>query len=286
MSPRKTIYPVFPAPRGMPVSVHLLRSAGGGIARPWQDRYPWNCQGSFEGLLRSGRNHRPSGRGCLLWRHIQRFAIASDQDILAAASIHVDREIFTGIRFSTRPDCLEDEVIELISKYPVRTVELGAQSLSDPVLRSSRRGYCVRSVYDAAKRVRDAGWDLGIQLMAGLPGDTHAIFVVSIQKAIEIAPDFLRIYPTLVLNGTALADLFRTGGYTPLSLDDAVSLGLHPLMRLLLRPAYLSSGWACMQTPHWKSRGLYWPDLTMPAFGHLVRSRWWRDRIDRGVCLI
>ena len=138
------------------------------------------------------------------------------ESILAAASVHVRQGVFTGIRFSTRPDCLGDEVIDIFSKYPVRTVELGVQSLCDSVLQKSRRGYCVRSVHDSAKRVRDAGWALGIQTDGGASRRHAGLFVQSIRKAIALAPDFLRIYPTLVLEGTILADSFKKGSYTPL----------------------------------------------------------------------
>jgi len=202
------------------------------------------------------------------------------ESILAAASIHVERGIFTGIRFSTRPDCMGDEVIDLLSKYPVRTVELGVQSLSDHVLQRSRRGYCVKSVRDSAKRVRNAGWDLGIQLMAGLPGDTPDTFAESMHLAMELAPDFFRIYPTLVLEGTALADCYRKGSYAPLSLDEAVTwvaaayasaLGAGiPVIRMGLH-----------SDPSLERPGVILAGPYHPAFGHLVISRWWRDRVDR-----
>jgi histone acetyltransferase (RNA polymerase elongator complex component) len=202
------------------------------------------------------------------------------ESILAAASVHVERGIFTGIRFSTRPDCLGSEVIDLLSKFPVRTVELGAQSLSDPVLQRSLRGYGVTTVYDSAKRVRNAGWGLGIQLMAGLPGDTQGTFNESMQKAMEIGPDFLRIYPTLVLEGTALADSYRNMSYTPLSLDEAITW---------VAAAYASAlraGIPVIRMGLHADRSLDNPGVVLagphhPAFGHMVKSRWWRDRMDR-----
>jgi histone acetyltransferase (RNA polymerase elongator complex component) len=201
------------------------------------------------------------------------------ESILTAASIQVARGIFTGIRFSTRPDCMGDEIIDLLSKYPVRTVELGVQSMCDPVLQSSLRGYGVKSVYASAKRVRDAGWDLGIQLMAGLPGDTIDTFIESMRRVIEIAPDFLRIYPTLVLEGTVLADSYRKGSYTPLSLDEAVTW---------VSSAYasaLSAGITVIRMGLHPDPSLEKPGVVLsgpfhPAFGHLVKSRWWRDRVD------
>jgi histone acetyltransferase (RNA polymerase elongator complex component) len=202
------------------------------------------------------------------------------ESILAAASVHVERGIFTGIRFSTRPDCLGGEVMDLLSRFPVRTVELGVQSLSEPVLQRSLRGYCVTTVYEAAKRVRKAGWGLGIQLMAGLPGDTRGTFIESIDRAMEIGPDFLRIYPTLVLEGTALADSYRKRSYTPLSLDEAITW---------VAAAYTSAlraGIPIIRMGLHADRSLEAPGAVLagpyhPAFGHMVKSRWWRDRLDR-----
>ena len=123
------------------------------------------------------------------------------ESILVAVSIPVEQGIFTGVRFSTRPDCLGDTVIDLLSKYPIRTVELGVQSLSDSVLQQSRRGYDLGSVHDAVKRIRNKGWRLGVQLMAGLLGDTKEVFIESMRRAIEIAPDFLVSIQPLSLKG-------------------------------------------------------------------------------------
>jgi histone acetyltransferase (RNA polymerase elongator complex component) len=202
------------------------------------------------------------------------------ESILAAASIHVKQGVFTGIRFSTRPDCLGDEIIGIFSKYPVRTVELGVQSLSDSVLQESRRGYRARSVHDSSKRVRDAGWELGIQLMAGLPGDTRALFLESVSKAIALAPDFLRIYPALVLEGTILADSYKNGGYTPLSLDEAVTW-LAPAYDEALRAGIPVIRMGLHPDPALEKPGVILAGPYHPAFGHLVRCRWWRDRVDR-----
>ncbi|SPJ14043.1 Radical SAM domain protein (fragment) [Syntrophobacter sp. SbD2] len=202
------------------------------------------------------------------------------ESILGAADILIRQGIFTGIRFSTRPDCLGCDIVDLLSRYPIRTVELGVQSLSDPVLQKSRRGYCARSVYDAAKRVTDEGWKLGIQLMAGLPGDTQGVFFESLRKAIEIEPDFIRIYPTLVLEGTALADSFRNGLYMPLSLDEAVTW-LVPAYDLALRAGIPVIRMGLQPDPALEKPGVILAGPYHPAFGCLVRCRWWRDRVDQ-----
>jgi histone acetyltransferase (RNA polymerase elongator complex component) len=200
--------------------------------------------------------------------------------VLIAASTHVKKGIFTGIRFSTRPDCIGDDVVGLLSKYPIRTVELGVQSFSDSVLKASRRGYRASSVLDAAKRVKQKGWRLGIQLMAGLPGDSRELFIESMRKAIEAGPDFLRIYPTVVLEGTALADSFRKGAYAPLSLDAAVDW-VTPAYDLALRAGISVIRMGLHPDPALEEPGVIVAGPYHPAFGCLVKSRWWRERVDR-----
>ncbi len=205
--------------------------------------------------------------------------LALVEEILSACEPFVSRGIFTGVRFSTRPDCLQADVVGLLSRYPVRTVELGVQSLSDTVLEKSRRGYDTRTVFQAAKAVKQNGWSLGVQLMAGLPGDSAQIFLLSIKKALGTGADFFRIYPTLVLEGTALARAYREGAYTPWSLEEAVA-NLAPAYGLALeaRVPVIRMGLqadAALEKPGVVVAGPY-----HPAFGALVKARWWRARID------
>lgn len=200
--------------------------------------------------------------------------------ILDRAAFYVESGLFTGIRFSTRPDCMGEDTVRRLARYPVRTVELGVQSLSDRVLSESRRGYSARVVQDAAGRVQRQGWLLGVQLMAGLPGDNRERFLNSVSSSIDMGTDFFRFYPTLVLVGTSLADSFRRGDYLPLSLEDAVTqiaaaydlartsgvpvirMGLHSDTALDRPGSILAGPWH-------------------PAFGYLVKCRWWRDRLDK-----
>jgi len=202
------------------------------------------------------------------------------QSILTSAAVYVDRGTFTGIRFSTRPDCLGSEVIRVLSRFPVQTVELGVQSLSDTVLQRSLRGYCAKSVHDSAKQVRYAGWDLGVQLMVGLPGDSKATFIESVHKSLEVDPDFLRIYPTLVLEGTVLADQYREGAYAALTLDEAVDWVVAGYSRAH------AAGVSVIRMGLHSDRSLEETGIILagpyhPAFGHMVKSRWWRERLDR-----
>lgn len=200
--------------------------------------------------------------------------------LLTTTAQWVERSVFSGIRFSTRPDCLSAEVVDLLSGYPIRTVELGVQSLVDDVLDRSRRGYNAATVEEAARRVRERGWRLGIQLMPALPGDSEENFRKSIERTVEIGPEFVRLYPTIVLEKTELASRYRQGRYQPLTLEEAVSwcanaletlaeaeirvirMGLHA-DRALLEPGRIIAG------PY------------HPAFGYLVKSARWKNRVDR-----
>lgn len=206
------------------------------------------------------------------------------ESILTMATGYVRDGVFTGIRFSTRPDCLGTDVCRLLSNFPVRTVELGVQSFSDAVLVESGRGYNVAVAVKAAERARRHGWKLGIQLMAGLPGDSAAAFHGSIQRGIELAPDFFRIYPTLVLNGTRLADLLRTGKYRPLDLEEAVGWVV-PAYDLTIRAGIPVIRMGLHSDPALREPGVILAGPYHPAFGYIVRCRWWRDLIDKELAV-
>ena len=129
-----------------------------------------------------------------------------------------------SIRLSTRPDALCGETVEFLRGRGVKTVELGVQSLDDDVLAAACRGHSADDVKAACRSVRAGGLDLGIQLMPGLPFSSRQSDLDSLFGSIALGPDFLRIYPSLVLRGTTLEQMFRSGGYKPLSLESAVAL--------------------------------------------------------------
>jgi histone acetyltransferase (RNA polymerase elongator complex component) len=130
--------------------------------------------------------------------------------------------LIDSIRISTRPDSLDDETLSLLKEYGVKTVEIGVQSMMDDVLRRARRGHSAADTVDAVSRLKDKEFELGLQLMIGLPGDTYDCFLQTLDRVIELKPDFVRIHPTLVLKGAPLEILWRDGSYSPLSLDEAV----------------------------------------------------------------
>ena len=129
-----------------------------------------------------------------------------------------------GIRISTRPDAIDDEILSLLKKYSVTAIELGAQSLNDRVLKLNNRGHTAADVFAASKLIKDYGFELGLQMMTGLYGDDDASALKTAEKCIEIAPDTMRIYPTIVLKDTDLAALYYDNKYKPQTLADAVTL--------------------------------------------------------------
>jgi len=129
-----------------------------------------------------------------------------------------------AIRISTRPDCISTTVLDVLKAHTVATVELGVQSMDDAVLALAGRGHTAADTRAAAATLKAAGFQIGMQLMPGLPGDSRATFMRTIAAVCELQPDFVRLYPALVIADTPLADRFLNGRYTPLELDEAVSL--------------------------------------------------------------
>ncbi len=134
------------------------------------------------------------------------------------------RSRIDGIRLSTRPDYINGEILALLKYYGVETVELGVQSLVDEVLELSGRGHSVEDVENAMELLKSEGFRRGIQLMPGLPGDNEESIIFSAQKTLSLAPDDVRIYPTVVLKDTELERMYSRGEFTPLSLEMAVEL--------------------------------------------------------------
>ena len=144
--------------------------------------------------------------------------------LLKAAKPHIDAGEITGIRVSTRPDAIDEEVLEILKEYGVEAIELGAQSMSDEVLRRNRRGHTADDVRRASELIKSQGFELGLQMMTGLLGDTDEGAVFTARELIKLQPATVRIYPTVVLEHTELAHLYEKGEYRPQSLDEAVNL--------------------------------------------------------------
>ncbi len=137
-----------------------------------------------------------------------------------------------SIRISTRPDTLDKGILSLLKQYGVKTVEVGAQSLVDEILFHSMRGHSAKETFFAISELRACGFEVGLHLMVGLPGEDRSRFFQSVERAVELRPDFVRIHPTLVLRGAPLENLWRAGDYNPLSLREAIDWLKYGLLRL------------------------------------------------------
>lgn len=144
--------------------------------------------------------------------------------LLSAAKSEVKRLNLGGIRISTRPDKIDEDVLELLKEYGVTSIELGAQSLCDEVLKLNRRGHTASMVEKAAKLVKNYGFELGLQMMTGLLGDTDEKAIQTAEKIIKMKPKTVRIYPTIIFEQTYLHELWKKGEYEPQTLDEAVDI--------------------------------------------------------------
>lgn len=145
-------------------------------------------------------------------------------ELLQRAYFFVSKGFFKGIRISTRPDCISEEILILLKKYGVTAIELGCQSMDDEVLELNRRGHSSEAVVKACELIRKFGFELGLQMMTGLYGDTDEKSIQTAEKIIELKPDTVRIYPTVVLEGTELCELYKKGKYVPQDTEEAAEL--------------------------------------------------------------
>jgi histone acetyltransferase (RNA polymerase elongator complex component) len=144
--------------------------------------------------------------------------------LLEAAYPFTGVDKFHGIRISTRPDAIDGEILGILKQYNVTAIELGAQSMQDSVLMQNGRGHTAQQVVQAAKLIKAAGFELGLQMMTGLYGDSPEGSLYTAQQLSILKPDTMRIYPTIVVKSTALERLYLQGKYTPQTLEQAVSL--------------------------------------------------------------
>ena len=144
--------------------------------------------------------------------------------LLAAAKPYIESGAVKGIRISTRPDAIDAEILDLLKSYGVTAIELGAQSMDDKVLAANLRGHTAQDVVNASELIKSYGFELGLQMMTGLYASSAEADRQTAYEFAKLGPQTVRIYPTVVLKGTCLAELFEIGEYNPPALEDTVSL--------------------------------------------------------------
>ncbi len=196
--------------------------------------------------------------------------------LLEAAARLIAEGAVQGIRISTRPDDIDEETLDTLASKGVSAVEIGAQSMDDEVLRMSGRGHSADDVRRAAALCMGKGFETGLHLMAGLPGQSRESFEATVADVIRIAPDTVRIHPVLVFRDTELARLHARGTYRPLPLDEAVAWcktalvsfarARIPVIRLGLQATAEMGKEGCILAGPWH-----------PAFRSLVEGEIFRD---------
>ena len=181
-----------------------------------------------------------------------------------------------GIRLSTRPDYINDEILQMLKEHNVTTVELGAQSFNDEVLKQTRRGHTAKQIEEAAVAIKSFGFKLGLQMMVGLPGDTIERTIYTAHKIINTGADCTRIYPAVVVKDTLMHSWYDEGRYKPLSLEEAVDWTKQIL------PLFEEAGVNVIRVGLHPSEGLVIGEELIdgpfhPSFKELVLSAIWMD---------
>ena len=144
------------------------------------------------------------------------------EELLEATQKYIKEKLVNSIRISTRPDCIDKEILKRMKKYHVKTIELGVQSTNNYILSKCKRGHTGEDVKKASKLIRKYGFVLGHQMMVGLPESTKQDEINTAKELIKLKPKIVRIYPVLVIKDTELADEYEKGEYTPLTVGQAV----------------------------------------------------------------
>ena len=195
---------------------------------------------------------------------------------------YIKEGLIDEIQLSTRPDYINEDILDNLKEHHVSIVELGAQSLNKEVLRMAGRGHSVEDVERASKMINAYGFDLGLQMMIGLPGDTYETTMETAAKLVELGARNTRIYPTLVIKDTILESMYINRQYIPLTLDEATDwckdlvvyfeehnvlvlrVGLHPSEGLMTGEALISGPFHV-------------------SFKQLVMTKIWREKLERMI---
>ncbi len=199
--------------------------------------------------------------------------------LLETANEFIKKNRANGIRISTRPDAVNKEILDILKKYNVTSIELGAQSMQDEVLFLNKRGHTENDVYIASKLIKEYGFSLGLQMMTGLYGqkDYFEFAIDTANKFIKIRPDTVRIYPTITLKDTLLETLYKNGKYNPPSLQESV------LICKEVAKIFLKEDIKIIKLGLHAQKGVetgYIAGPYHPAFSELVYSKIYFDRIN------
>ena len=273
MTPKRVIIPVFVPHAGCPNDcVFCNQRRISGALRPADEKDVVAAIESAKGKFQPGTAAELAFYG----GSFTAIPAEEQERLLRAALPFVRSGEISSIRLSTRPDCIDEEIIDRLLSFGVTTVELGAQSMSPEVLAASNRGHTAEDTRRAVRLLKEKGFSLILQMMTGLPEDTPERSLYTASELIKLEPDGVRIYPTVIVRDTELYNMWKRGEYREHTVRDAVELCAEivpmflsngiPVIRLGLNPTDdLSGGDAAAGAYH-------------PAFGELVYSEIYRRR--------
>ena len=206
----------------------------------------------------------------------------TQEELLGIAYEYIEKGKIDSIRISTRPDCISKEILKRLKKYKVKTIELGVQSANDYVLGRANRGHTFEDVKKASKLIRRYGFDLGHQMMVGLPESDRKDEINTAKLLIKLKPKMVRIYPVLVVKGTRLEEEYKQGVYEPLSLVQAIET-CKILVRMFSDKKIDVIRVGLQNTDEISNPGEKQSEVVAgpfhPAFRQLVESSMWYDAI-------
>ena len=204
------------------------------------------------------------------------------KEYLEIANEYIVAKKVQGIRISTRPDYINKEILKMLKNYNVKTIELGVQSTNDYILNRCDRGHTFKDVKNASKLIKRYRFNLGHQMMVGLPESTKLDEIRTAKDLIKLKPAMVRIYPVLVIKGTKLEKELQEGEYTPLNVSQAVER-CKELMYLFNSKKIQVIRVGLQNTDEITDPNLKGSQIVAgpyhPAFGQLVEDSMWHDSI-------
>ncbi len=198
----------------------------------------------------------------------------------------------TGLCIETRPDWCQQKEIDRMLDFGTTRVELGVQTLDDDIYRLVRRGHKVEDVVKATALLREYGFKVYYHWMPGLPGSTPEEDLELTRRLFDndsFKPDGLKLYPTMVIEGTELDKWYQEGRYQPYDFDTMVNLlveikSIVPkyvrIPRLLrdIPPKFITAG--CKDSlrdiikQRMQQKGLECKCIRCREYGHRARDGW------------
>lgn len=201
--------------------------------------------------------------------------------LLTAAKPYINpfcEDGFKGIRISTRPDCIDDDILTILRESGVTAIELGAQSMNDSVLGLNNRGHSADDIRRSAGLIKAYGFETGLQMMTGLYGSSPEDDLYTAKEFIKLSPDTVRIYPTVIIKGTELGRLYEQGEYIPYPFEECIDVCAAAYEKFTENNIrIIRLGLHAERSLEEKMIGGYYH----PAMGELVRGRIFRNRLER-----